>query len=118
MSGLQDVCDAPAVCVRLHHLWHSQLIGFPSPPYSEGPLELPFQRPSKYCRTFESPLVEKVIDDMNTKLVDKDLARIFENAFPNTLDTTVRWHVDGTVKPKAHKNSWDTSAWKGPQSFI
>ncbi|KAF1969660.1 hypothetical protein BU23DRAFT_601435 [Bimuria novae-zelandiae CBS 107.79] len=90
----------------------------PHPPYSEGPLEVPSQRPSKYCRTFQSPLVEKVIEDMNEKLVDKDLAKIFENAFPNTLDTTVRWHADGTVKPKPSKKSWDANAWKGPQSFI
>jgi meiotically up-regulated gene 157 (Mug157) protein len=61
--------------------------------------------------------VEKVIDDMKEKMIDKDLARIFENAFPNTLDTTVRWHVDGSVKPKL-KNSWDSKAWQGPQSFI
>ncbi|KAF1838055.1 hypothetical protein BDW02DRAFT_565319 [Decorospora gaudefroyi] len=88
------------------------------PPYSTGPMEMPFQRPSKYCRTFESPLVEKVIDDMNEKIVDKDLARLFENAFPNTLDTTVRWHVDGTVKHKNSKRSWDPAAWKGAQSFI
>ena len=81
-------------------------------------MELPFQRPSKYCRTFESPLVEKVIDDMNEKIVDKDLARLFENAFPNTLDTTVRWHVDGTVKHKSSRRSWDPAAWKGAQSFI
>ncbi|EUC43940.1 glycoside hydrolase family 125 protein [Bipolaris oryzae ATCC 44560] len=90
----------------------------PHPPYSSGPLSLPFQRPSKYCRTFESPLVEKVIDDMSEKMVDKDLARLFENAFPNTLDTTVRWHVDGTSKPKLSKKSWDPAAWKGAQSFI
>ncbi|KAF1937706.1 hypothetical protein EJ02DRAFT_385138 [Clathrospora elynae] len=88
------------------------------PPYSTGPMELPFQRPSKYCRTFESPLVEKVIDDMNEKIIDKDLARLFENAFPNTLDTTVRWHVDGTAKHKTSKKYWDPAAWKGPQSFI
>lgn len=87
-------------------------------PYSEGPLELPFQRPSKYCRTFESPLVEKVIEDLKGKLVDKDLARLFENAFPNTLDTTVRWHVDGTSKHKTSKKHWDAAAWQGPQSFI
>lgn len=55
---------------------------------------------------------------MNDKLVDKDLAKIFENAFPNTLDTTVRWHADGTVKQKQGKRSWDPDAWKGPQSFI
>ncbi|KAF1846601.1 glycoside hydrolase family 125 protein [Cucurbitaria berberidis CBS 394.84] len=88
------------------------------PPYSKGPMELPFQRPAKYCRTFESPLVEKVIQDMNEKIVDKDLARLFENAFPNTLDTTVRWHVDGTAKHKMSKKSWDSAAWKGAQSFI
>ncbi|ORY19025.1 hypothetical protein BCR34DRAFT_260384 [Clohesyomyces aquaticus] len=89
------------------------------PPYSEGPMQLPFQRPSKHCRTFESPLVEKVIEDMNKRIVDKDLARIFENAFPNTLDTTVRWHVDGTQKKaKASRKHGLDEAWKGPQSFI
>ncbi|KAF2993255.1 hypothetical protein E8E13_000903 [Curvularia kusanoi] len=88
------------------------------PPYSEGPLELPFQRPSKYCRTFESPLVEEVIQHMNKNLVDKDLARIFENAFPNTLDTTVRWHVDNTPPHKYGSRNWDKGAWTGPQSFI
>jgi len=93
---------------------------FPHHPYSEGPLELPFQRPAKQCRTFESPLVEKVIKDMNEKMVDKDLARIFENAFPNTLDTTVKWHVDGTEKPSKGHSSWlgSTGAWEGAQSFI
>lgn len=55
---------------------------------------------------------------MSEKIVDKDIARLFENAFPNTLDTTVRWHVDGTVKHKKSKQTWDPEAWKGPQSFI
>lgn len=88
-------------------------------PASKGPMELPFQRPSKYCRTFESPMVEKVIEYMNEHMVDKDLARLFENAFPNTLDTTVRWHVDGTAKHKiSSKRYWDSQTWRGPQSFI
>ncbi|KAF1924289.1 glycoside hydrolase family 125 protein [Didymella exigua CBS 183.55] len=89
-----------------------------APPYSKGPFELPFQRPSKYCRTFQSPLVEKVIEYMNANLVDKDLARIFENAFPNTLDTTVRWHVDNTPTHKYGMRGWERGAWTGPQSFI
>lgn len=77
-------------------------------------MALPFQRPSPACRTFVSPLVEQVIDDLTSRLVDKDLARLFENAFPNTLDTTVRWHVDGTENRKKYSNG----KWEGPQSFI
>lgn len=85
-------------------------------------MALPFQRPASQCRTFESDLVEKIIDDMNRKMRDKDLARIFENAFPNTLDTTVRWHIDGT-ESKQNKQYFryeveDEGKWEGAQSFI
>lgn len=88
-------------------------------PLSDGPLNLPFQRPVEQCRTFSSPLVEKVIDEMSLKMVNKDLARLFENAFPNTLDTTVRWHVDGTKKHSELKRSLrDSQKWQGAQSFV
>ena len=62
-----------------------------------------------------------MIRDFNETIVDKDLARIFENAFPNTLDTTVKWHVDGAEKQtkKTHFfSSGSEDAWQGPQSFI
>lgn len=85
-------------------------------------MELPYQRPSVPCRTFESDLVEKIIKDMNATMLDRDLARIFENAFPNTLDTTVRWHVDGTEKQEPSRMQQifgeASDAWKGAQSFI
>ncbi|KAI9797665.1 MAG: hypothetical protein M1825_005724 [Sarcosagium campestre] len=95
---------------------------YPHRPFSEGPMKLPFQRPAAQCRTFASPTVEKIITDFKSRIVDKDLARIFENAFPNTLDTTVRWHTDGSEK-KAKKQSMfrslkDEGKWEGPQSFI
>lgn len=61
-------------------------------PFSEGPLELPYQRPKEKCRTFSSPAVEKVINDITTRIKDPDLARLFENALPNTLDSTILWH--------------------------
>lgn len=77
-------------------------------------MALPFQRPAEACRTFSSPLVEKIIEDLSDRIVDKDLARLFENAFPNTLDTTVRWHVDRKVK----KKSTTKGKWEGLQSFI
>ena len=82
---------------------------------------LPFQRPQELCRTFESAHVEKTIKYMNEHLKDKDLARIFENAFPNTLDTTVRWHVDGSEPPDNDMfdpYDLDEDRWQGPQSFI
>lgn len=91
-------------------------------PYSDGPMALPYQRPSPHCRTFESDLVEKIIKDLNATMIDRDLARLFENAFPNTLDTTVRWHVDGTEKKQEssfqHIFSGSSGAWEGAQSFI
>ncbi|KAI9756063.1 MAG: pre-rRNA-processing protein esf1 [Chaenotheca gracillima] len=95
---------------------------YPHRPFSTGPMALPYQRPSIHCRTFASPLVEKIIEDFSSRMEDQDLARIFENAFPNTLDTTVRWHVDGTEKG-AKKNYGgslykDSSKWAAPQSFI
>lgn len=52
---------------------------------------LPFQRPSAECRTYHSHEVEDAIDRMKTKIRDPDLFRLFENAFPNTLDTAVKW---------------------------
>jgi len=89
-----------------------------SAPYSDGPMRLPFQRPSQHCRTFESDLVEKVIADMTERLTDKDLARLFENAFPNTLDTTVRWHSTEKSHAILSAKSRDAGKWVGPQSFI
>ena len=85
-------------------------------PLSKGPLGLPYQRPAPHCRTFGSPLVEEIISEMSELMEDKDLARIFENAFPNTLDTTVRWHNEGTAS--LIKGAFFDGAWEGPQSFI
>jgi meiotically up-regulated gene 157 (Mug157) protein len=48
-------------------------------------------RPDPSCRKYTLPEVEKAIDDMKGLVKDPDLFRLFENAFPNTLDTTVSW---------------------------
>ncbi|PSK35092.1 Meiotically up-regulated protein 157 protein [Elsinoe australis] len=92
----------------------------PHQPFSKGPMELPYQRPQELCRTFESEYVERTIAHMNTVMQDKDLARIFENAFPNTLDTTVRWHVDGTEKLDDVSDGfdYDDGRWEGAQTFV
>ena len=63
--------------------------------------------------------MEKVIEDVTSRMVDEDLARLFENAFPNTLDTTVRWHTDGSIQHTELKRSLrEEGKWEGPQSFV
>lgn len=80
-------------------------------------MNLPFQRPAEPCRTFSSPAVEKVIEDITSRLVDKDLAQLFRNAFPNTLDTTIRWHTNGTTSSGTNARR-DGAQWTGVQTFV
>lgn len=91
------------------------------PPLSEGPLQLPFQRPDPRCRTFHSDAIEKVIQDVTARIKYPDLARLFENAFPSTTDTTVKFHTDGAdVKniKRDYRRPYDEGKWQGPHSFI
>lgn len=60
-------------------------------PFTNGTYQLPFQRPVPACRTFNSSGVEQVIDRMEGVIADPDLYRLFENAYPNTLDTAIKW---------------------------
>ncbi|KAK3317014.1 hypothetical protein B0H66DRAFT_520208 [Apodospora peruviana] len=61
------------------------------PPYSSGTYALPYQRLPPACRTFNSTIIEEVINSMSTLIHDPDLYRLFENTLPNTLDTAIRW---------------------------
>ena len=51
--------------------------------------ELPHARAAKADRHFSSTAVEALIPQIQRNIGDKALATIFENCFPNTLDTTV-----------------------------
>lgn len=61
-------------------------------PVSSGKYQLSYMRPNESCRTFRLSEVESTISDMKTTIKDPDLFRLFENTFPNTLDTTISWH--------------------------
>jgi uncharacterized protein len=50
---------------------------------------LPAARPGPAERHFTSPAVETEIVEIRRQISDRDLATLFENCFPNTLDTTV-----------------------------
>ncbi|KAI1190883.1 glycoside hydrolase family 125 protein [Nemania serpens] len=60
-------------------------------PLSAGKYQLSFMRPEPACRKYTVPEVEKTIVDLKSLVKDPDLFRLFENAFPNTLDTTISW---------------------------
>ncbi|KAM0516108.1 hypothetical protein ACHAPE_005731 [Trichoderma viride] len=94
---------------------------YPHRPFSTGPLALPYQRPNPQCRTFQSDEIERVIKEVTSRIKDPDLARLFENTFPSTTDTTVKFHTNGdkeTAFVRLDGRRQDDGAWEGPQSFI
>ncbi|KAI0817152.1 hypothetical protein GGR55DRAFT_619245 [Xylaria sp. FL0064] len=100
---------------------YTQYSAYSHRPLSEGPLELPYQRPHPKCRTFHSDAIEKVIEDVVSRMKDPDLARLFENTFPSTTDTTVKFHTSGSTNTKrdqVNAGAYDEGQWEGPQSFI
>jgi meiotically up-regulated gene 157 (Mug157) protein len=60
-------------------------------PLSSGKYQLAYQRPSEECRTFKSQGLEDTITRMEGVIKDPDLYRLFQNAYPNTLDTAIAW---------------------------
>jgi meiotically up-regulated gene 157 (Mug157) protein len=51
------------------------------------------KRPPLARRTFKSDAVEKVITQVNAAIKDPKLAWVFDNCYPNTLDTTVDFEM-------------------------
>lgn len=51
------------------------------------------KRPSIKNRTFTSKEVEKLLKKVKSSINDKELAWMFENCYPNTLDTTVDFEI-------------------------
>ncbi|KAF4618388.1 hypothetical protein G7Y89_g14916 [Cudoniella acicularis] len=60
-------------------------------PLSTGRYQLSYMRPDPACRTFNSSIVEDTINSMQSVITDPDLYRLFQNSYPNTLDTAVKW---------------------------
>ncbi|KAH8910816.1 DUF1237-domain-containing protein [Coniochaeta sp. PMI_546] len=60
-------------------------------PESMGKRHFPFVRPPPECRTFKSLPLEALIERMRLVIKDPDLFRLFENSYPITLDTMVKW---------------------------
>ncbi|MBE7170691.1 MAG: glycoside hydrolase family 125 protein [Williamsia sp.] len=57
--------------------------------------DFPVVRVAPEKRHFKSEAVERAITQFNSKVNDKELAWLFNNCFPNTLDTTVQYTETG-----------------------
>src|SRR5215212_5417253 len=58
-----------------------------------GTSDFPVVRIPKSQRKFSSAAIENAINGMKKQIADPELAWLFENCFPNTLDTTVDFEV-------------------------
>lgn len=91
-SPKQDLdITLPPAKVACPHSYESYMRSKPGPP-STGIRQFPLVRPPPECRTYRVPAVDSYIKDMESSIEDPDLYRLFENSFPNTLDTMVKWH--------------------------
>src|ERR1035438_424696 len=55
--------------------------------------DFPVVRPPEGKRKFKSPALEKTIARVQSSIGNKELAWMFGNCFPNTLDTTVDFEM-------------------------
>ncbi len=92
------------------------VLAFPSDVWAQNksgettrPLELPQARPAVGARHFTSEAVETAIQQIQKKIPDRALATLFENCFPNTLDTTV-WPGNYGGKPDTYVVTGDIDA--------
>lgn len=67
-------------------------------------------RPAANDRLFHSKAVEKEIERVKKQLTNKKLAWMFENCFPNTIDTTVHFRLDEDGKPDTFVYTGDIHA--------
>ena len=77
--------------------------------FATGYTDFPVVRIAEAQRNFKSMAVEKLIADIQKNIANKELAWMFENTFPNTLDTTVDFEIiDG--KPDTYVITGDIDA--------
>lgn len=57
---------------------------------------VPAVRPAVGSRTYTSATIDKLIAEISPLFDDPDLATLFSNCLPNTLDTTVLYATDGS----------------------
>lgn len=86
VSLLVPSCESSRKKLDLHHIHFHRTKGDDTSKYSPPPNS----RPAPCNRTFNSTVINTIVDYVSGIMSDRKLAKIFENCFPNTLDTTVQ----------------------------
>jgi meiotically up-regulated gene 157 (Mug157) protein len=81
---------------------------FVRPPFVHAK-DFPVVRTPEAQRKFKSKSVEKIIREVRTNAGNKEIGWLFENCFPNTLDTTVEFEIIGG-KPDTYVITGDIDA--------
>ena len=108
MKG-SDMIDSPArrallglgLAGGLSGLGMARALAADRPPGSD--MRFASSRPPPGQRRFVSPAVDAAIADLQRRIGDPELAWMFDNCLPNTLDTTV---TEGTVDVLRHGLAW------------
>ncbi len=66
------------------------------PPFLQAAIAVS-KRPSPTQRKFVSKAVDELIEEIKRNISDNELSQLFENCFPNTLDTTVFFELHNGV---------------------
>ncbi|KAL2141229.1 hypothetical protein VTI28DRAFT_2688 [Corynascus sepedonium] len=92
-EGTDAAPEPPVECIGFEQLQRKK-----PGPLSEGKRQFPYVRPPPECRKFRLPALEALIERMKKVIRDPDLFRLFENSYPNTLDTMIKWRGYATKK--------------------
>ncbi len=68
------------------------------------------QRPAVADRCFKSQSVETLINTVSRQIADPELAWLFGNCLPSTLDTTVDYRLDEACRPDSYVITGDIDA--------
>ncbi|KLU84116.1 hypothetical protein MAPG_03161 [Magnaporthiopsis poae ATCC 64411] len=86
-------------------------------PASAGKRKFPLVRPPPGCRTYNLSSLEALLVRMKTVIKDPDLYRLFENSYPNTLDTMIKWRGFARQPASKQASGWgDNHAELGPET--
>lgn len=77
-------------------------------PESGGRRQFPYVRPPPECRTFKSLPLEALVERMRDVIKDPDLFRLFQNSYPITLDTMVKWRGFANKTDEATGETYQT----------